>query len=47
MNLGEYRSDTLSVYIDSKMWEIAKVDTESSSKLIVLDSVPILLPAGF
>jgi len=47
VNLGEYRSDTLYVFIDSKMWEIAKVDTESSSKLMVLDSVPILAPAGF
>jgi hypothetical protein len=47
VNLGEYRSDTLYVFIDSNMWEIAKVDTESSTKLIVLDSVPILAPAGF
>ena len=44
VNLGEYRSDTLYVFIDSNMWEIAKVDTESSTKLIVLDSVPILAP---
>ena len=47
VNLGEYRSDTLYVFIDSQMWEIAKAETESSSKLMVLDSVPILAPAGF
>jgi len=47
VNLGEYRSDTLYIFIDSQMWEVAKVETESSSKLMVLDSFPILLPAGF
>jgi hypothetical protein len=47
VNTGDYKSDTLHVFFDSQMWEIVKVDTESFSKLIVLDSVPILMPAGF
>jgi hypothetical protein len=44
VNLGEYRSDTLYVFIDSKMWEIAKKQNSAESLVQVLDSVPILAP---
>jgi hypothetical protein len=44
VNLGEYRSDTLYVFIDSKMWEIAKKQNSAESLVQVLDSVPLLLP---
>jgi hypothetical protein len=47
VNLGEYRSDTLYVFIDSRMWEIAKKQNTAESLLQVLDSVPILAPEGF
>jgi hypothetical protein len=44
VNLGEYRSDTLYVFIDSNMWEIAKKQNSAESLVQVLDSVPILAP---
>jgi hypothetical protein len=44
VNLGEYRSDTLYVFIDSKMWEIAKKQNSAESLVQVLDLVPILAP---
>jgi hypothetical protein len=47
VNLGEYRSDTLYVFIDSRMWEIAKKQNTAESLVQVLDSVPILAPEGF
>jgi hypothetical protein len=44
---GSYRSDTLYIFIDSEMWELAKQKLGSLSTLRILDSVPIVAPAGF
>ncbi len=47
INSGSYRSDTLYIFIDTQMWELAKQKLGSSSTLRILDSVPIVAPAGF
>ena len=47
INSGSYRSDTLYIFIDSQMWELAKQRLGSLSTLRILDSVPIVAPAGF
>jgi len=47
INSGSYRSDTLYIFIDTNMWELAKQKLGSSSTLRILDSVPIVAPAGF
>ena len=47
VNSGNYRTDTLYIFIDSQMWELAKQDLGASSTLRILDSVPIVAPAGF
>ena len=47
INSGSYRSDTLYIFIDTHMWELAKQKLGSSSTLRILDSVPIVAPAGF
>jgi len=47
INSGSYRSDTLYIFIDAQMWEIAKQDFGASSRLRILDSIPIVSPAGF
>jgi hypothetical protein len=44
VNTGEYRKDTLYVFIDSNMWEIAKQKDSGSAFVEVLDSVPVLAP---
>ena len=44
VNTGEYRKDTLYVFIDSNMWEIAKQKESGSAFVEVLDSVPVLAP---
>ena len=44
VNTGEYRKDTLYVFIDSNMWEIAKQNGTGSAFVEVLDSVPELAP---
>jgi len=47
VNSGSYRSDTLYIFVDSQMWELAKQNLGSLSTLRILDSVPIVAPAGF
>ena len=44
VNTGEYRKDTLYVFIDSNMWEIAKQKDSGSAFVEVLDSIPVLAP---
>jgi len=44
VNLGEYRSDTLYVFIDSKMWEIAKKQTQN--EIQILDGINIVTNAN-
>jgi hypothetical protein len=44
VNTGKYRKDTLYVFIDSNMWEIAKQIDSGSAFVEVLDSVPVLAP---
>jgi hypothetical protein len=44
VNLGEYRSDTLYVFIDSKMWEIAK--KQKQSEVQNLDGISIVTNAN-
>ena len=44
VNTGEFRKDTLYVFIDSNMWEIAKQNGTGSAFVEVLDSVPVLAP---
>jgi hypothetical protein len=44
VNLGEYRSDTLYVFIDSKMWEIAK--KQKQSEVQNLDGINIVTNAN-
>jgi hypothetical protein len=39
--------DTLYVFIDSSMWELAKQDLGSAPIFKTLDSLPIISPAGF
>jgi hypothetical protein len=41
---GEYRTDSLYVFIDSAMWEMAKQKNGAGSLVQVLDSIPILAP---
>ena len=44
VNTGEFRKDTLYVFIDSNMWEIAKQKDSGSAFVEVLDSIPVLAP---
>jgi hypothetical protein len=46
VNAGNYRLDTLYVFIDSSMWELAKQDLGSAPIFRILDSVPIVTPKG-
>jgi hypothetical protein len=44
VNLGEYVSGTLYVFIDSEMWEIVKTTRGANDLVGILDSVPIIAP---
>ena len=44
VNLGEYRSDTLYVFIDSEMWETVKTTSGANDLVGILDFVPIIAP---
>jgi hypothetical protein len=46
VNAGNYRLDTLYVFIDSQVWELAKLNLGSAPIFKILDSVPIIFPAG-
>jgi hypothetical protein len=46
VNAGNYRLDTLYVFIDSQVWELAKQNLGSAPIFKILDSVPIIFPAG-
>lgn len=41
---GNYRSDTLYVFIDSGLWEIAKTIHRSTDLIGILDGIPIVAP---
>jgi hypothetical protein len=41
---GSYKSDTLYVFIDSQMWELAKQKSSDFAFIGVLDSIPLLAP---
>jgi hypothetical protein len=44
VNAGIYNSDTLYIFIDSTMWDLAKQKNSGLAFLGVLDSVPVLAP---
>jgi hypothetical protein len=46
VNARNYRLDTLYVFIDSSMWELAKQNLGSAPIYKILDSVPIVSPTG-
>jgi hypothetical protein len=44
---GEYRKDTLYVFIDSNLWEISKKFSDTLPPKGVFDLIPIVAPEGF
>jgi hypothetical protein len=45
VNTGGYRKDTLYVFIDSNLWEIAKSMHGTFDLVGILDSIPIIVPS--
>lgn len=44
VSTGEYRTDTLYVFIDSDMWESAKTQHRATDLVGILDGIPIVAP---